>query len=131
MASSNAELVKDLYRAVDRDGQFPDELIDDEIVYVNPPDAVEPGIRSGRDEFHAAIARVGDAFGERRVELDELVEHEDQVIALLTFVVMGSGSGLERRQPQGHVWRFRDGKATSFSWFNDQQEALKAAGVEG
>jgi hypothetical protein len=33
-------------------------------------------------------------------------------------------------EAQGHVWALRDGKAIRFRWFNDQAEALKAAGVQ-
>jgi ketosteroid isomerase-like protein len=129
VSAENLELVRELYRRIEADGSFPDDLLDDEIEYVNPPDAVEPGTRRGREAFHAAIARVDDAFGERSVELEEIVDGGDDVVALLTFVVRGSASGLERRQPQGHVWTFRDGKATRFSWFNDPAAALAAAGL--
>jgi ketosteroid isomerase-like protein len=52
------------------------------------------------------------------------------VVVLLTFVIRGRGSGVERPQSQGHVWTLRDGKATRFRWFNDRSQALRAAGVD-
>lgn len=130
MSEDNVELVKDLYRGIDRDERFPDPLLADEIEYVNPPDAVEPGIRHGREAFHAAIDRVREVFGAGKVEVERLVDSGDDVVALVTFVVTGQGSGLEQRQPQGHIWTLRDGKAIRFQWFNDQGRALKAAGIE-
>ena len=40
------------------------------------------------------------------------------------------GSGLERCQPQGHIWTLRTARRPAFAWFNDQAEALKEAGLE-
>jgi ketosteroid isomerase-like protein len=128
--ATNVEVVRELYRRAEEDGRFPDELLDDEIEWVNPADAVETGTRRGRDAFHAAMESTEEAFDRRTVEPQELIEAGDQVVLLCTWVVRGRGSGLERRQPQGHVWTLRDGKAVRFRWFNDQAEALKAAGVE-
>ena len=130
MSAENVELVRELYLSLDRDGRFADALLDDEVEYVNPPDAVEPGIRRGREEFRAATTRVEEAFGETRVEVDRLIDAGEEVVALVTFVVKGSASGVGQRQPQGHVWTFRDRKAIRFRWFNDQAAAQKAAGLE-
>lgn len=130
MMASNVEVVRELYRRAEEDGRFPDELLDDEIEWVNPPDAVETGTRRGRDAFHAALESTGEAFDRTAIEPEELIDAGDQVVLLCTWVVRGRGSGLERRQPQGHVWTLRDGRAVRFRWFNDQAEALKAAGVE-
>lgn len=127
---ANADLVRELYRRLEKDSRFPDELIADEIEWVNPPDAVEPGIQRGREAFHAATASTAEAFDQRAVEAQELIEAADQVVLLCTWVTRGRASGLESRQPQGHVWSFRDGKAIRFRWFNDQAAALRAAGIE-
>jgi ketosteroid isomerase-like protein len=129
MGDSNFEIVRELYRRAAQDGRFPDELLADEIEWVNPPDAVETGIRRGRDAFHAAMESTGDAFDRTAVEPEEFIDAGDQVVLLCIWVVRGRASGLERRQPQGHVWTLRDGKAIRFRWFNDQDEALRAAGV--
>lgn len=68
MSESNVEIVRELYRRAAQDGLFPDELLDDEIEWVNPPDAVETGIRRGRDAFHAALESTGEAFDRTAVE---------------------------------------------------------------
>jgi ketosteroid isomerase-like protein len=130
MSAQNVEVVRELYRRVAEDGSFPDELLADEIEWVNPPDAVETGIRSGRDAFHAAMRSTGEAFDRTSVEPQEWIDAGDEVVLLCVWVVRGRASGLERRQPQGHVWTLHDGKAIRFRWFNDQDEALKAAGLE-
>jgi ketosteroid isomerase-like protein len=129
MSAENVELVREIYRRLGRDGRFPEELLDPEVEYVNPPDAVEPGTRRGREEFFAAIGRVTDVY-RTHVEPHDFIDAGDEVVVLLTHAITGKGSGIERRQPQGHVWSVRAGKGTRFRWFNDPEQALRAAGVE-
>ncbi|HEY8640377.1 MAG TPA: nuclear transport factor 2 family protein [Solirubrobacterales bacterium] len=81
MGESNVEIVQELYRRAAQDGLFPDELLDDEIEWVNPPDAVETGIRRGRDAFHAALESTGEAFDRTAVEPEELIDTGDEVAA--------------------------------------------------
>jgi hypothetical protein len=38
-------------------------------------------------------------------------------------------SGVLVEWRQGYIWNVRDGRAVSFRWFNDPDEALAAAGV--
>jgi ketosteroid isomerase-like protein len=131
MSAANLDLIREIYRRIQRDERFPDELLDDDIEYVNPPDAVEPGIRRGREAFHRAIDRVTDVYEAELQNPEELIEAgENEVVVLVTFVIKGRGSGLEQHQPQGHVWTLRDGKVVRFAWFNDPDEALGAAGIE-
>jgi ketosteroid isomerase-like protein len=130
MSEANVEIVRQIYRSFEQDGGFPDALLADEIEWVNPADAVETGIRRGREAFHRAVDSTGEAFDETGVEPQEWIDAADQVVLLCVWVVRGRASGVERRQPQGHVWTLRDGKAIRFAWFNDQADALRAAGIE-
>jgi ketosteroid isomerase-like protein len=66
--ASNAEVVREIYRRAEGDGRFPDELLDDDVEWVNPPDAVETGTRRGRDAFHAALQSTGEAFDRTEIE---------------------------------------------------------------
>ena len=129
MSHENVEVVRELYRRLAEDQRFPEELLDADVEYVNPPDAVEPGTRRGKEEFYAAIGRVTDVYV-THVEPHEFIDAGDEVVVLCTHVITGKGSGLKRRQPQGHVWSVRSGKGTRFRWFNDPDQALRAAGVE-
>ena len=130
MNESNVEIVRELYRGLEEEGGWPDALLDDDVEWVNPPDAVETGIRRGREAFHRATNSTAEAFDESQVEPQEWIDAGDQVVLLCDWVVRGRASGLERSQPQGHVWTLRDGKAVSFAWFNEHAAALKEAGIE-
>jgi ketosteroid isomerase-like protein len=58
LEEANVEIVRAIYAAWNRE-QFPGplELLDPDIEYVNPPDAVEPGTRRGLEEFERATAK--------------------------------------------------------------------------
>ena len=55
----------------------------------------------------------------------------EQVIALFTMVVKGRGSGVELRRRDALVASFRAGKAVKLGYYNDQAQALEAAGLGG
>ena len=58
MTRDHVEIVRGFYDAWARDEFPPTELMDPEIEYVNPPGAVEPGIRRGITAFRAALENV-------------------------------------------------------------------------
>jgi ketosteroid isomerase-like protein len=130
MSEENVAIVKRLYRGLEEHGVWPDEHLDEEVEWVNPPDAVETGTRRGREAFLRASRSTGEAFDETQVVPQKWIDAGDQVVLLCDWVVRGRASGLERRQPQGHVWTLRDGKAIRFAWFNDQALAMNEAGIE-
>ncbi len=58
MTRDHVEIVRGFYDAWARDEFPPTELMDPEIEYVNPPGAVEPGIRRGITAFRSALENV-------------------------------------------------------------------------
>src|SRR3954470_19659456 len=57
------EVVRAIYAAW-RDGQSARAYIDEDVEYVNPPDAVEPGVRYGRKSFAAIRGSYDDVLVE-------------------------------------------------------------------
>jgi ketosteroid isomerase-like protein len=96
-----------------------------EIEYVNPPDAVEPGTRSGADSF----ARILDAYDDVRIKPDKLIDAGDDVVVIATVNATGRGSGIPIEWHHGYIWTIKEGKAVRFRWFNDPSEALEAMGL--
>ena len=110
--------------------RFPDEFLDPDVEWVNPPYAAESGTRRGKAAFERAAASFSGAFDEFRFEDDEVIDAgDDRVLVLTTLVVHGRGSGVDHRQPQGYIWTLRDGRAIRFEWFNGHAEALEAVGL--
>jgi ketosteroid isomerase-like protein len=105
------------------------QLLAEDVEWVNPPEAVEPGTRQGADSFNRAIAGVFAAWDDVRFEAERVIENGDDVIVLGVIHGRIHGPGMEVDSPHGQIWSFRDGLATRMRWVNTHAEALEAAGV--
>jgi ketosteroid isomerase-like protein len=118
------EVVRQIYERWNS-GESTRDLMHDDVEYVNPPDAVEPGTLRGRESFN----RVRDIYPDFAIEPERYVEVGDEVVVVAT--VRGSTeSGMQFNWRQGYIWTVRDGKAERMRWFNDPRTALAEAGVE-
>jgi Ketosteroid isomerase-related protein len=126
MSQENVKVVRTIYAGWN-DGFA--GLLDAEIEWVNPPDAVEGGTHRGAEAFAAAAKSVSDAFEGSHLEFDKFIDAGDRVVVLATLRGRGRGSGAEVERRQGYVWTIRDGKAIRFEWFTQQHQALEAAGL--
>jgi ketosteroid isomerase-like protein len=123
VSQENVELVGRIYALWNR-GESARELIDRNLEYVNPPNAVEAGVRFGRD----SLAAIREVYPDFRFEPERFVDAGDEVVVI--GVARGrSASGLEAQWRQGYVWTVRDRRAIRFRWFNDPAEALEAVGL--
>jgi ketosteroid isomerase-like protein len=129
MSQENIKLVRRFYS----DGLFdrdPDRIVHEfatpDIEYINPPEAVEPGIRRGRTEVAQALRNSPDLFDSSRHELHELFDCGDAVVAAVRFCARGGGSGVELVQEEAHTWTLRDGRIVRFEWGRDLAAALEA-----
>jgi len=102
-----------------------------DIEYVNPSDAVEPGIRRGIAAYEDAMRSINESFDDVRIELREIKDIGDRVVVLAAYTARGRRSGAQRQNEDGYVWTIRDGKAIRFEWFNDPAKALAAVGLAG
>lgn len=105
------------------------ESLDPKVEWHNPDNALEPGVRYGKDSFKVALERVLDSFEIASVELERITEVGDQVVVLLHVQGQGRGSGVPLDQRFGHVLTMRNGKAIRFAWFTDPTQALQAVGL--
>ena len=105
------------------------ELLAEDVEWVNPPEAVEPGTRRGADSFNRAVASVFAAWDDVRFEIERVVDNGDDVVVLGTLHGHIHGPGMEVDSRHGQIWTFRDGRVTRMRWTNTHREALEAAGV--
>ena len=130
MSQENVEIVRHIYEAglLDRDPQELMKLATPDVEYVNPPYAVEPGVRRGL----AAVARAMRAFGEvwesSRHELRQVYDYGDVVVAAVSWYVRGRGSEREIVNEEAHTWTLREGRIARFEWGQDLAKALEVAG---
>jgi ketosteroid isomerase-like protein len=130
MSEENLELVRRIYSdgLFDRDPErIVHEFATPDIEYVNPPEAVEPGIRRGRAQVAKAMRSSSELFDWRRHEVQELFDCEDAVVAAVSFSARIRGGGAELVQEEAHTWTFRDGRIVRFEWGRELGAALEAA----
>jgi ketosteroid isomerase-like protein len=125
VSQENVEIVRTIY-ALWSSGESARHLVDPEIEYVNPPYAVESGVRHGRTAF----GKIREVYPDFRVEPERFVDVGEHVLVI--GVARGkSASGLEAQWRQGYIWTISEGKAIRFRWFSQPDEAFKAVGLEG
>jgi ketosteroid isomerase-like protein len=124
MSAENVEIVRRIYSAWER-GLSARDFIDRDMEYVNPPYAVEPGVRRGR----RTLAAIRDAYDEVKIIPNEFADAGDDVVVVATITGTSKGAGVPISREHGYVWTIRDGKAIRFRWFNSGAEAFEAAGL--
>jgi ketosteroid isomerase-like protein len=124
MSEENVELVRRIYDAWSREESARDFLAED-VEYVNPDYAVEPGTRRGRASFRI----VRETFEDFKIRIDRFIDAGDDVVVLAHYTASGSGGGVPLQGEHGYLWTVRDGLAVRFCWFQSHREVLKAAGL--
>jgi ketosteroid isomerase-like protein len=125
MSDENVELVRRIYDAWDREISARDFIAED-VEYVNPSYAVEPGIRRGRASFRL----VRETYEDFAIQIEQIIDAGGgDVLVLGRYTASGRGSGVQLEGEQGYVWTVRDGQAVRFQWFQSHREACEAAGV--
>jgi ketosteroid isomerase-like protein len=89
-------------------------------------------IEGGNLEEVAALMREWLRTWERplRVDVEELVQSGDRILALVHWKGRGKGSGVEMEAGGAHIWTFRDGRAVRFDVYRDRDEARAALQAE-
>jgi ketosteroid isomerase-like protein len=131
MSQENVQMVRRIYDEglIDRD---PEEWLPDlatpDIEYVNPPYAVEPGVRRGLAAVARAMRGFAEVWEESRHELRELFDCGDTVVAAVSWHIRGRDSEKEIVNEEAHSWTLRDDRIERFEWGQDLVLALEAAG---
>jgi len=85
---------------------------------------------TGADSFYAWLARWDAAWDTWRLEdLEIRPVGEDRTISLFKMIAKGKGSGIELVRDDAVVTEYRDGKIVRIAYYNDQSQALEAAGL--
>jgi len=103
-----------------------EELMDPEIEWVNPEDAIESGTRKGLAGMRTALENFYEgAGGGATWELEEVQERGERVFTRARLHVKGASSGAEAVGPPiGAVSTIRDGRVIRVGWHFDPHEAF-------
>lgn len=133
MSRENVEAVRRIYDEglIDRDPGWLLELATPDIEYVNPPYAVEPGVRRGPAEVVRAMRGFSEVWEESRHEMHELFDCGDAVVATVTWYTRSRDREMELTQEEAHTWTLREGRIARFEWGLDLAKALEVADHRG
>ena len=125
MSKENVELVRRIHERWHR-GESVRGLVAEDLQYVNPAYAVEPGTRVGAKAFGSVL----DTYPDFVFHADRYIDAgDDDVVVLGRYKASGGLSGVEIEGDHGYVWTVKDGLAVRFQWFQSHAEALEAAGT--
>jgi ketosteroid isomerase-like protein len=128
MPNENVEIVHRACAAFNRgdvEGTLADVDADFEYVTAGTiPDL--SGTYRGIDRFKSFIRAFWDEFDEARLDVHEVVEHDDAVMVSMTMSGRGRRSAAETSWDVFQVWMLRDGKALRAQAFMSRTEALAA-----
>lgn len=124
------ETVKGMYDAYAR-GDFEAGLscLDPEIEFSQPADEPGGGTYHGHQGVIEAFSKWAGAWDDYRVEVEELVDVGEQVLARTRHRGRGKGSGADVEQEIFQLWTFSDGKIVRARMYYEEAGALKAAGI--
>jgi ketosteroid isomerase-like protein len=85
---------------------------------------------TGADSFREWIGRWDAAFESWRIEdLEVRSVGEDRTLSLFRIYARGKGSGIELARDDAAIATFRGGKIVRIAYYNNQAQALEAAGL--
>jgi ketosteroid isomerase-like protein len=133
MSQRNVELVREAFEAFDAgDWERTAQLTDPEVVMHGTVGGlsegqVARGLAQIREMFEAEDL---EAWEERRLEQEELLDAGDEVVVLMREYRRGKGSGVELETETAVVVAVRDGRVVRIQGYMQREQALAAAGLE-
>ena len=101
-------------------------LYDPEVQF-EPQQAALEGGYVGHEGVTQWLADLAEHYAGGHIDLTDIRDLEDRVLALGTLRVTGRGSGIEAEVPVAFVASFRNGLMTHLRDYGDKNQALEAA----
>jgi ketosteroid isomerase-like protein len=76
------------------------------------------------------LGDLNEAFGEIQIEMSEIRDLGDRLVAIGRTRARGKASSAETEMPLAMVAQFKNARTTSIRGYLDPQQALEAAGVQ-
>jgi ketosteroid isomerase-like protein len=108
------------------------EVLDPEVAWHSALHALlggEATMFRGHDGVREMLRDLYEAFGEIHIEISEIRDLGDRLVAIGRTRTRGKASGAETETPIAFVTEFKNGKAISIRAYLDPKEALEAAGL--
>jgi uncharacterized protein len=89
----------------------------------------EQTVLRGHDGVREMFRDLNEAFGEMHLEISEIRDLGDRLVAIGRTRARGKGSGAATDTPIAFVTEVKDGKTTSIRGYLDPKQAFEAAGL--
>jgi ketosteroid isomerase-like protein len=126
--AQNVELVQELLRRFIETGEPVWESLDEEIEACDH-DVVDAGEYKGHSGFARWLENWDVAWAEYSMVPEEFLAAGERVVSIFRMNATGRGSGVQVARQDAMVWEIRDGKVVRLDYYNNRDEALKAAGL--
>jgi ketosteroid isomerase-like protein len=128
--SRNVEAVRRGYEAFNSEGISPIlEMLDPEIEWRTDSGTPDADTHHGLEDVRAYMEGVVEPFESLRLELEECIPKDDQVLAGLGAHGRVRGSEVEFESKWWHLWTVRELRGVEVHVFFDRARALDAMGV--
>jgi ketosteroid isomerase-like protein len=127
MSQANLELVRAAYEWGNGRRELDlDDVLDPAFEWHTRVDLADAGVRRGHEGATRLRAEWVEAFEDFHIEIDELIDAGDFVIAVSRLCGRPRDGTRELSLPETQVWKLRAGKAVEVRAYLTRDEALKA-----
>ena len=130
MSRENVEAVQRGYEHFNRTHTPLYELLDPNAEWHTASDLPDTGTHRGHDGIAALFSEWVGSFEDFRADVQELLDSGEYVVVWCVLRGRARDSGATVELPEGHVWKFREGKAVEVREYRSKGEALEAAGIK-
>ncbi|MGI9020499.1 MAG: nuclear transport factor 2 family protein [Solirubrobacterales bacterium] len=130
MSEENLQVVRAVFDAFSRgDTAALLELMDPSVVFTPIPETPDVQSFHGHEGVLQGLAQSIDIWDDFSVELREMRDFDDHVLASLRWWGRGPSSGIQMEVDICGLYTFREGKIVRWQFFASEQQALEAAGL--
>jgi ketosteroid isomerase-like protein len=129
--SERAELTRRGYDAWNRrDWDLMFEFLHPDIEWVPMQGGLLGDTYRGTEHVREFFALLFDAWDEFRIDVEDVIETDDRLLAIVRVRTRGRGSGVEVDERWAHVWTAdEEGLATRLEAFDDLRKGYEAVGL--
>ena len=126
MAASNPAKVRQAYAALlggDLDGFL--SILHPDAEWHWPRGVADSRVYRGKEDIRRGVDTWAEPWSDLRMDAVELIERDENVLALVRYRARGRASGVELDELVAHLWEFRAGLVVSMRMFGDVEKAKR------
>jgi len=126
LTAANLDLVRRIYEEFNATVELPRWALRDDVEWHPPADEPDNGLRVGAEAVTAYVREWAATFDDYRAEVDELIDREDRVIAVVHLQGRIGDRGAPLSIPLTQVWTIDGDRIIRVREYRTKDEALAA-----